>query len=97
MVRAFSEDLKWRIVFLYHDGYSQENIAELLYISKSTVKKVLQIYIRWGTVVDPWRKPSGRHKTLTRDDMKVFYARLQREVTLFLNTKLPNLNRYYRE
>ena len=73
MVRAFSEDLKWRIVFLRHDGHNQEKIAELLHICKSTVKKVLKIYVRWGTVVDPWRRPSGRHKTLNRNEMKVIY------------------------
>lgn len=72
MARAFSEDLKWRIVFLYYNGHSSDKIAEFLYISRTTVKKVLQIYMRWGTVEDPWKKPSGRNKTLTRDDMKVF-------------------------
>ena len=53
MARAFSEDLKWKIIFLNYDSCSYEKIAELLYISKGTVKKVLQIYRKWGTVVDP--------------------------------------------
>jgi hypothetical protein len=73
MVRSFSEDLKWRIVFLRHDGHSRKKIAELLYISKGIVDKVWQIYIRWGTVVDPWRKSPGRHKILNRCEMKVLY------------------------
>ncbi|GET01885.1 homeodomain-like protein [Rhizophagus clarus] len=51
MTRAFSEDLKWRIVFLYYNGHNCKKIAELLYISKTTVKKVLQIYMRWGAVI----------------------------------------------
>ncbi|CAG8709060.1 10349_t:CDS:1, partial [Funneliformis mosseae] len=68
--RAFSEDLKWRIVFLYHDGHNQEKIAKLLHICKGTFKKVLQIYVRWKTVVDPWQRPLRRHKTLTWSDMK---------------------------
>jgi transposase len=72
MARAFSEDLKWRIVFLYYNGHNCEKIAELLYISKTTVKKVLQTYMQWGAVVDPWKKPPGCNKTLTRNDMKVF-------------------------
>ena len=71
MARSLSEDLKWRIVFLYYDGYKQKKIAKLLYISISTVKKVLRIYAKWGTVVDPWRKPPGRRKTLSQIDMKV--------------------------
>ena len=73
MAHAFSEDLKWRVIYLHHDSHSREKIAELLHISKSTVDKVLHIYMRWGTVVNPWQKPSGRHKTLTRNEMKVIY------------------------
>ncbi len=50
MARSFSEDLKWRVVFLYHDGHKRKKIAELLHISKATVDKVLQIYVQWETV-----------------------------------------------
>ena len=53
MARAYGEDLKWRIVYLYHDGYSRKKIARLLHISKATVDKILQIYVQWGTVVNP--------------------------------------------
>ena len=73
MAYALSEDLKWRIIYLYHDGYSRKNISKLLYISRSIIDKVLQTYVQWGTVVNPWRKPPGRHKTLNRDEMKVIY------------------------
>ena len=72
MACAFSEDLKWRVVFLCHNGYSRKKIAELLCVSIGLVNKVWQIYIKWGTVVDPWRKPPGRRKMLNRNDMKVF-------------------------
>jgi transposase len=71
MAHTFSEDLKWRVVYLYHDGYSRGKIAALLHISKGTVDKVLRIYVQWGTVVNPWQKPPGRHKTLNQDEMKV--------------------------
>ena len=73
MARSFSEDLKWRIVFLHHDGHSRKKIVKLLYISKGIVDKVWQIYMKWETVEDPWRKPPGRHKTLNRNEMKVIY------------------------
>jgi transposase len=69
---TFSEDLKWRIVYLYFDGYSRKKISQVLYVSRSSVEKVLQIYLHWGTVINPWQKPRGRNKTLTCDDMKVF-------------------------
>jgi len=71
MARTFSEDLKWRIVYLYYDGYSRSRIAKILYTSKGVVNKVLQIYTQWGTIVNPWRKPPGRHKTLNRNEMMV--------------------------
>ena len=72
MAYTYSEDLKWRIVFLRHNGYNRKKIAELLCISIGLVNKVWQIYVRWETVVDPWRKPPGCHKTLNRNEMKVF-------------------------
>ena len=71
MAVAFSEDLKWRIIYLHHDGYSRNKIARLLHISKPTVDNILRIYVQWGTVTNPWQKPPGRHKTLTQDEMKV--------------------------
>jgi len=44
MAKAFSTDLKWRIVYLYYDGFSTRQIAKTLYMSKYTVKKILRIY-----------------------------------------------------
>jgi transposase len=70
MPLAFSIDLKWRIVYLYYDGYSKRKIAQILYMSKYTVKKVLRNYRKWGCVIDPWLKKAGRYKTFNGDDMK---------------------------
>jgi len=53
MAYFFSDDLKWRIIFLWHDSHSWKKIAELLYISEGIVDKVWQIYMQWETVVDP--------------------------------------------
>ena len=71
MPLAFSADLKWQIVYLYYDRFSKKKIAQILYISKSTVKKVLRIYEKWGCVIDPWLKKAGRCKTFNGNDMKV--------------------------
>jgi transposase len=70
MPSAFSTDLKWRIVFLYCDGFSTKQIARMLYMSRYTVKKVLRIYKKWGCVIDPWLKKSGRRKIFNGNDMK---------------------------
>ncbi|CAG8823422.1 15803_t:CDS:2, partial [Dentiscutata erythropus] len=63
MPSAYSEDLKWRIVFLRHSGYSKRQIAEILYVSRSLIYKVLWLYKKWGTVVNPWRQIPGRQNT----------------------------------
>ena len=83
MTRAFSEDLKWRVVYLYHDGYSRKKIARLLHISNSTVDKILQIYVQWETVVNPRQKPPGRHKTLTQNEMKVTFYKCKNNIMYF--------------
>ena len=71
MPSAFSTDLKWRIVYLYYDGFSTKQIAQTLYMSKYSVKKILRIYKKWGCVIDPWLKKTGRRKTFSGNDMKV--------------------------
>ncbi|RGB22434.1 hypothetical protein C1646_776107 [Rhizophagus diaphanus] len=88
---AFSEDLKWRIVFLYYNGHNCEKIAELLYISKTTIKKVLQIYMRWDAVVDLWKKPLERNKTLTQDDMKILQELVKDKIDWYLDELVGEL------
>ncbi|CAB4496411.1 unnamed protein product [Rhizophagus irregularis] len=91
MARSFSEDLKWRVVYLYHDGHRRKKIAELLHISKATVDKVLQIYVQWGTVVNPWQKLPGRHKTLTRNEMKILQELVKDKVDWYLDELVREL------
>lgn len=71
MPPVYSNDLKWRIIYLQNDGYSKKQISKILYISISLVSKVLQLYKKWGTVTNPWSKIPGRHKTFDRNDMNV--------------------------
>jgi len=71
MAKTIAEDLKWRIILLYNDGYSKKQIAKLLYIGITLVKKVLRIYAKWGCVVNPWRHVPGRKKIFNRNDMNV--------------------------
>ena len=71
MAKTIAEDLKWRIILLYNDGYSKKNIAKLLYIGITLVKKVICIYAKWGCVVNPWRCVPGRKKVFSRNDMNV--------------------------
>ncbi|CAG8617014.1 2299_t:CDS:2 [Acaulospora morrowiae] len=55
MGHLFSEDLKWRIVYLHQDGYSKRRISKLLYMSYSE---------------NPFKGASGRKKLFKDSDMK---------------------------
>ena len=70
MTKTFSTDLKWRVVYLYYNYFFIKQIAQMLYMSKYTVKKVLRIYRKWGCVIDSWLKKTGCHKTFYGEDMK---------------------------
>ena len=71
MAKTLSEDLKWRVILLYSDGYSRKQIAKLLYIGETLVNKVIRIYDKWGCVVSPWRRLPGKKKVFDRSDMNV--------------------------
>jgi transposase len=74
--KAFSEDLKWRVIYLYKDGYSTKQIKQLLYISKSMINKIIQTFECWGCVVNPLKSKQGRRKIFSRYDFNVsiFYV-----------------------
>ena len=71
MSKKYSEDLKWRIVYLWNDNYSIEQISRFFYISEKTVYKVLNNYILWKDVKDPIQRPKGRRKFFNNSDLKV--------------------------
>lgn len=71
MVKKLSEDLKWRIIYCYEEGFKSKEIAERLYISKSAVVKVCKIFDKWGCVDDPFTGRSGKRKIFTSRDMQV--------------------------
>ena len=71
MPSAYNEDLKLRVIYLQYDGYSKKEISKILCISISLVNRVLRLYKKRGTVINPWKKIPGRHKTFGRNDMNV--------------------------
>ena len=44
MPKVYSEDLRWRVVYLYNDYFSITDIANTLYISKSSVIRIINLY-----------------------------------------------------
>ena len=70
-VKALSKDLKWRIIYLYRDGYSTRQITKLLYLSKSMINKTIRTFNKWGCVSDPLKSKQGRRKIFARHDLNV--------------------------
>ena len=71
-----SEDLKWRVVYLYYDGFSLKKISELLKISASTVTRVMRCFQKWRCVINPLKGQAGRRKIFNGSDMKVKFFNL---------------------
>ena len=59
MPKEFSEDLYWRIIYLYIDGLSTVEIANTLHMSKGVVNKIKKRYNRWACVINPFRGVPG--------------------------------------
>lgn len=71
MGKKLSEDLKWRIIYCYQEGFRTKEIAKRLYVSKTTVIKVCKIFEKWGCVSDPFIGKPGKRKIFTPEDMQV--------------------------
>ena len=71
MPRELSEDLRWRVVYLYTDSFSIVDIAKTLYINKSSVTKIINIYKKCACVTNPFKGIFGRRKLFSRSDMYI--------------------------
>jgi transposase len=71
-IYQLSTDLKWRIVFLHIDGYSDQIIANMLCVSISTVRRILNLYKTWGCVETSIKGQQGRRRIFDRKDLEVF-------------------------
>jgi len=71
MGRIISEDLRWRVVYLFCDDYNLQEISQLLRISSPTVHRILKCYRKWGCVVNPFLQQVGRRKFFSGSDMMV--------------------------
>lgn len=85
MPKEFSEDLRWRVVYLYTDGFSIIDIANTLYMSKSSVTRIINIYEKWACVTNPYKGISGRRKLFSRNDMYILQNLIRDKVNRYLN------------
>ena len=83
MGTAISEDLRWRIVYLFYDSHGIQEIAELLRLSTATVKRVIACYRQWKCVINPLRGPTGRRKIFNGIHMKVSLFIVYNFIVLF--------------
>jgi Homeodomain-like domain len=69
-----SEDLRWRVIYLYYDGFPLQEISELLRISAPTVTRIMKCFEQWRCVINPLKGQVGRRKIFNGSDMRVnFY------------------------
>jgi transposase len=85
MPKKFSEDLCWRIIYLYTDGLSTVDIANTLRMSKGVVNKIKKRYERWGCVKNPFKGVPGRRKLFSRADMAVLRNLVAEKVDWYLD------------
>jgi len=106
--KGASDDLKARVPVLYHEGYSVKDICYLLGIKKTLVYKVLNWYLLFGNVSNPYKYSCSvaRPRALSPVDLtfisavvnhrpSVYLDELQDELRLKRNihTTLPTLSR----
>ena len=70
---TISEDLRWHVVYLHNDGYSLQEISELLKISMPTITRIMKCFQQWRCVTNPLKGQAGRRKTFNRSDMRVIF------------------------
>jgi transposase len=85
MPRESSEDLRWRVIYLYTDGFSTIDIANTLYLSKSTVVRIIKIYKKWACVINPFKGVFGRRKLFNRNDMYILQSLIKDKVNWYLD------------
>jgi transposase len=74
MVRTISEDLRWRVVYLFCDNYEAQEIAELLKLSVATIRRIITCYKQWKCVINPLKGQTGRRKIFNGTHMKVVFC-----------------------
>jgi transposase len=76
--------LKWRIVYLYNEGFSRKKISRYLYIGMTTVGNVLRIFNKWGCVESPLKGQRGRRKRFSVQNMEVLALLLCRNGKIYV-------------
>ena len=82
---GFSEDLYWRIIYLYTEGLSTTEIANTLHISKGVVNKIKKRYNHWAYIKNPFKGIPGQRKLFSREDLAIFKNLVKEKVDWYLD------------
>ena len=72
-------------MYLYTDGFSCIDIANTLYISKSSVVRIIKIYEKWACVTYPFKGIPDRRKLFNRGDMYILQSLIRDKVNWYLD------------
>jgi transposase len=91
MPREYSEDLRWRVVYLESESYNAQEISKTLFIGKSTVNYILRTFAKWGCVINPFKGAPGRKKKFSRKELQVLQQLVKEKVDWYLDELLVEM------
>ena len=91
MPRPYSEDLRWRVVYLESENYNKREIAKLLSISIPTVHYILKTFSKWGCVVNTFKEVVGRKKKFSRIELQILQQLVKEKVDWYLDELLVEM------
>ncbi len=68
-----SKDLRQRMIYLYYDSFTLQEIFELLQISTPTVTRIMKCFQQQNCIINLLKGQSDRRKIFNRSDMKVSF------------------------
>jgi transposase len=83
--RTISHNLKDRIPVLFQQGYSVNDICDILGIRKSATYQVLRYFRDFGVPTNPQAQQLGRPRSLNTTDINFIKAILDCKHCLYLN------------
>jgi transposase len=93
MPREYSEDLRWRVVYLESESHNSQEISKILFISKSTVNNILKTFAKWGCVINPFKGAPGRKKKFSRKELQMLKQLVKEKVDWYLDELLVEMER----
>src|SRR6266498_700093 len=64
------EDLRWRVIYLYYDSFSLQEISKLLKISAPTITRIKKCFEQWRCIINPLKGQAGRRKIFNGSNIK---------------------------